>query len=74
MSKILEIEQTDDDELVIHVRRPNMKLMSGETAGHLMNARKELLLAIRGVIDAAIECGESQQKAKGQGRRKIEVQ
>ncbi len=72
--KILEIERSADNELVIRLRRPKLGLMRDDTAEHLRTARKELLLAVRGVIDAAIRCTEEEEKARGEGRKKIEVQ
>lgn len=72
--KILEVEHRPGEEIVIHFRPPTLGAVGDATKEHLLTARKEMLLAIRGVIDAAIKYTETEEKAKGKGRKKIEVQ
>lgn len=72
--KILEVEHGPGEELVVRISPPKLGMLSDETKEHILTARKEMLLAIRGVIDAAIQYTENQEKAKGKGRKKIEVQ
>ncbi len=72
--KILEVEHRPGEEIVVHLRPPKLGPVGNAAKEHLLTARKEMLLAIRGVIDAAIKYTETEEKAKGKGRKKIEVQ
>ncbi|MBI4331828.1 MAG: hypothetical protein HY673_11160 [Chloroflexi bacterium] len=72
--KIFEVEHSAGEELVVRIRPPKLSMLSDETREHILSARREMLLALRSVLDAAIEYTESQEKAKGKGRKKIEVQ
>jgi type II secretory pathway component PulJ len=48
-----------------------------EPAMHLRNARREILLAMKAVIDAGLrrlEAREEELKAENQGARKVEIQ
>ena len=70
--KILEIER-EGEEVILRFRRPDLRVPE-DTRGHLRAARKETLLAIRSLIDRAIERDEEAEKGKGKKRTKIEVQ
>jgi len=45
-----------------------------KTVGHLMNARKEMLLSIRSLIDAKIEAMEKIEKKRETKRKKIKIE
>ncbi|MFP4082959.1 MAG: hypothetical protein ACLFVG_09435 [Candidatus Aminicenantes bacterium] len=45
-----------------------------KTAGHLLNAKKEMLLAFRSLIDAKIEAMEKKEKKSPAKKRKIKVE
>ena len=45
-----------------------------KTQDHLLNAKKELLLAIRSLIDARIESLEKKEGQKGETKKKIRVE
>jgi hypothetical protein len=49
-------------------------LVPGEAQRHLLNAKKELLLAVRSLIDARIEFLEKKSGAKAAPKRKIKVE
>ena len=51
----LELEHTEGDEYVLRFRTPHIKLPSDLTGGHLKQARNEVLLAVRSLIDKAIK-------------------
>ena len=71
--KILEIER-QGEELVLRFKRPDLHLPD-DTKSHLRIARKETLLAIRSLLDRAIERAEEAEKGKGKKKRaKIEVE
>jgi len=44
------------------------------TQDHLLKAKKELLLAIRSLIDARIECLEKREGQKKESKRKIKIE
>ncbi len=45
-----------------------------KTVGHLMNARKELLLSLRSLIDAKIEAMEKIEKKREMKKKKIKIE
>ena len=70
--KILEIEQ-QGEEVILHFRRPSLRHLPKGTKSHLRTARKETLLAIRSLLDEAIERAEKEGEGKQRKRTKIEV-
>jgi hypothetical protein len=71
---IFEVEHHPGEEMVFHLRTPSVKLMPEATRSHARAAERELLLSLRGLIDAGIEYLEQAEK-KGKGEaEKIEVQ
>lgn len=71
--KILEVEHNPGEELVLRIRPPLLRLLPEEAMGHLRKARKERLLALKSMIDGAIERMEEGEKTQGKGRTKIEI-
>ncbi len=53
--KLFECEITEDDELVMRFHMPAFRRVLPETRSHFVAARKETLLAIRSLVDAALE-------------------
>lgn len=49
-------------------------LIPEKTVGHLMNARKEMLLSLRSLIDAKIEAMEKIEKKRETKRKKIKIE
>jgi hypothetical protein len=45
-----------------------------KTVGHLMNARKEMLLSLRSLIDAKIEAMEKIDKKRETRKKKIKIE
>ena len=68
--KILEVEHEPGEEYVIRFRPHRLRWLPEETRGHVHKARKEMLLALRSVIDRAIERVEEREKGEGKGRKK----
>jgi len=54
----LEIEDEEGGEFVLRFKAPQVKLDSDLTGGHLKEAKKEVLLAVRSLIDKAINVEE----------------
>jgi hypothetical protein len=70
--RLLEIDCNRDEGLTIRLKPRTLSLLPESTRGHLRAANKELLLALRSVIDSAIEYTE-QQEQRGRPRRRIQV-
>lgn len=69
-----EYEYKPGEELVLRFRRPIIDLVPAEVAEHLTAARKEFLLALRGLADAAISRLEEKERARTQRRTEIKVE
>ena len=64
----------EEKEYVFRFRVPKCRLlMHPETRNHLRAARREVLLAVRSIVDAAIE-GLEPKQSEGKGPTKIEVE
>ena len=71
--RILECEYHPGEEFVLRFRPPKLQMMSEPTREHLRAARKEMLLAVRSMIDQAIRRIEEAEGAGEKGPTKIEV-
>ena len=58
----LEIEHEEGGEYILRFKAPQVKLDSDLTGGHLNEAKKEVLLAVRSLIDKAINVDEKKNK------------
>jgi hypothetical protein len=69
-----EVEHRPNGEVVIRFKSPNFPKMSDEAKQRLMTTKKDVLVAIRKMVDKAIEKTEAQAKPKGKkAKTKIEV-
>ncbi|MBA7622718.1 MAG: hypothetical protein E3J28_01220 [Desulfobacteraceae bacterium] len=71
--KVFEIEYHPGEEVVLHFKAPILSVVP-EATGHFRTAHKELLLALRSLLDKAIERAEEAEKTKAEERTKIEVE
>ena len=71
---MFEFERLPGEGFVFRFNPPRPSLLAPEPRSHLRAARKEVLLALRSLIDVAIEGLEKEDKPKGQGRTKIPVE
>jgi hypothetical protein len=71
--RILECEYHPGEEFVLRFRPPKLQMVSEPTREHLRTARKEMLLAIRSMIDMAIQRIEKAEGASAKNVTKIEV-
>lgn len=74
--RILEVERVSEDEVMVRFKMSKLRLLPPSTTEHVRTARRELLLAFRGLVDAALESLEQREgegKGKGKERTKIEV-
>ncbi|MCJ7511061.1 MAG: hypothetical protein MUP14_09290 [Dehalococcoidia bacterium] len=69
-----EYEYRPGEELVLRFRRPVVDLIPAEVHEHLVAGRKELLLAMRGFVDAAISRLDEREQARTQRRTEIKVE
>ena len=72
--KIFEVEHEPGEELVIRLRLPRFEAVSKPTREHILAAHKEMLMALRSVVDVAIEHVDEAGKKKGKTRTKIDVE
>ncbi len=72
--KILEIERNAGDEIVLRFKPSACRVLPEAAREHFWTANKEMLLALRGFLDAAIERTEAREKPRGKRRAKIEVE
>jgi hypothetical protein len=72
--KFFECEYSPEEGLCLRIRKPAIRAFSPEARGHLLEARRETLLALRSVVDAALECLEKKEGAPSRRRRRIEVE
>ena len=73
-NSIFEVEYHPGEEVVLHFKSPKFRGFPDSTRQHLLVARKEVLLALRSILDRTIEKAEESEKTKGRKRTKIEVQ
>ena len=71
---IFEVEYHPGEEVVLRFKSPKLRVLPEPTKQHLSAARKEMLLALRGMLDWAIEKAEESGETKGRKRTKISVQ
>ena len=72
--KIFGIECEPGGEVVLRFKAPGLPFVPEATKGHFRMAHKEMLLALRSLLDRAIERADEAEKAKTKKRTKIEVQ
>ena len=58
----LEIERGESGEYILRFNAPQVNFDSDLTEGHLREAKKEVLLAVRSIIDKAIKVEEEKGK------------
>jgi hypothetical protein len=74
LSGSIEWEHRPGEGLVLRFKPPLAKMVPDETRSHVRLARKEMLLALRSLVDAAIVRVEEAEKKAEKRRTKIEVE
>ena len=72
--KFFECEYSPEEGFSLHIRRPAFRALCPEARGHLLEARKETLLALRSMVEEALERLEEKEGARSQRRRSIKVE
>jgi hypothetical protein len=71
---LFEVEYRPGEEVVLRFKSPTFPKVSDKTKQRLLTTKKDVLVAIRDMIDKAIEKTEEQAKPKGKkAKTKIEV-
>jgi len=71
---IFSVEHRPGEEVVLRFKSPEFQGLPDSTRQHLLVARREVLLALRSMLDSAIERTEKSKEAKKREKTKIEVQ
>ncbi len=71
---VFEVEYHPGEEVVLRFKSPKFRGLPDSTKQHLSVARKEMLLALRSMLDEAIERAEKPRETERKKRTKIEVQ
>ncbi|MBI4201316.1 MAG: hypothetical protein HY531_03380 [Chloroflexi bacterium] len=75
--RLLEVEYRKGDEIVVRLRPHLLKMVPQESLRHWRNSNRELLLAVRSLLDKAIERMEpgapDAQGRRGRRRQRVEV-
>jgi len=71
---IFEVEYHPGEEVVLRFKLPRLRGFPDSTKRHLLVVRKEMLLALRSMLDRAIERMEEPGETKGRRRSRIKVQ
>ncbi|HAV40942.1 MAG TPA: hypothetical protein DCW97_00820 [Acidobacteria bacterium] len=67
----IELERTEEGEYLLRFKLPSLDLDSEPVSSHLKQAKKEVLLAVRNLLDKAIE--QTEEKPKSKARKEKEV-
>lgn len=70
----IEWEHSPEEGLVLRFKHPFGGMAAGETYKHAVAARKEILLAVRGIIDVAVKRLEEKEQKTEKPRTKIKVE
>ena len=75
-NSLIECEYHPGESLVVRINPIKLSILPEATKSHVKAARKEMLLAVRSLLDEAIERLEraEKEKPKTKSRTKIEVQ
>ncbi|MBA7473196.1 hypothetical protein ES707_08531 [subsurface metagenome] len=71
---IFEVEHRPGEEVVLRFKTPEFRGLPDSTKQHLRAAQEEILLALRSMLDGAIERTEKSREARKRKKTKIEVQ
>ena len=70
----IEWEHSPEEGFVLRIKPPCGKMIDSEVCKHIVAARREMLMALRGVLDIAIERMDEKDKKAEKHGTKIEVQ
>ncbi len=71
---IFEMEYRPGEEVVLRFKSPRIRGLPASTRRHLLAGGREALLALRDILDGAIERTERSEKAPRKKRTRVKVQ
>ncbi len=71
-TRFFEAERTDEGDLLFRLRKPRM--FDDETRAHLREARKDMLMAMRSMIDAVLSATERRDEDNPNRRQNIDIE
>ncbi|MDI6815169.1 MAG: hypothetical protein QMC90_03735 [Dehalococcoidales bacterium] len=71
--KVFEVEYHPGEEIILRFKVPKLPVVPEAARSHFRTAHKEMLLALRSLLDKAIERVEEAEKTRAKKRTKIEV-
>ncbi len=74
MDNLFEIQYKPGEEVVIRFKTPDIKVVPKDAKQHMMEAQHRVLVAVRDLLDKAIEKTEEKGKSKKGGRTKVDIQ
>ncbi len=72
--RLLEVQYKPGEELVFRFNTQRLRLLPEATQGHLRNANREFLLALRSIIDRAVERADGAETGRGRRRQRVQVE
>ncbi len=72
--KVFECDYSPEEGFSLRIRRPAFRTLCPEARGHILEARKETLLALRSMVEAALERLEEKEDTRKRRRRRIDVE
>jgi len=70
--RMFNCEYKQGEELVLRFRPPRLRLLPSDVRNHWLGAQKEMLLGMRGLVDAAIALVEEREGSQSR-RQEIKV-
>ncbi len=71
---IFELEYRPGEELVLRIKSPRLRGLPDSTRRHILAGGREAMLALRDILDRAIERTEEAEEAPKRKRTKVKVQ
>ena len=67
--KMFDMERNDDGSMTFTVRPPKLDFEPGGVASHVLAAQKEMLLAVRSLLDGALAATDKMENRTDSSRR-----
>jgi hypothetical protein len=62
--ELFECEWTPEGEIILRIKKPGLGVLTPEVRAHMLGARKEVLSALRSLIDAALDKMEQEESPR----------
>ena len=71
---IFEVERVSEEEVIMRLKTKKLRLLPTASREHVRAAGRELLLALRSLVDIGIESLEQREETKRKKKTRIEVE